>query len=125
MDRRTFLKIVSAVPAVTAIPAYALEFVPQETKITSSQKFIGLMREIIAYDISKDAIVIRHDVYNGQVQIGIDQILPNRKVSSVKKARISAAHILLDEIQKRNIKLSSLKPLSYSTNIPILPILPD
>jgi hypothetical protein len=92
MNRREFFKFPAVVALIAAVPVLAkAEVEPVKQNCT------GWIREIMAYDIERDAFILRHDLSDGRIQRGVDyeisgyeglekeQFLIEKRMESIKK----------------------------------------
>lgn len=115
MNRRNFLKIMSIGTASTAVAIPSIKFVSAKISVPK-QKQLGMIRETMRYDVSKDGVIVRHDIFNGKAQWHVDQILPDSSDENLIQAREVAARLLSDILQHNKIRISDLKPLPIISN---------
>ena len=60
MDRRHFLKAIGAITGSIYVPPFQL--VVPEVLIPQGLQWFGTAREVFAYDITTDEILMRHDI---------------------------------------------------------------
>ena len=124
IDRRLFLKVVCGgigLAIISPDELFLSSAVPSLGTVQPSL-IIGNVREMAAYDIESDSYIVRHDISNGTMQLGVDNKVKrgcNIKEYDFKKERESAVKLLLKEMEKRNIKISDLKPLPPPKGMPV------
>ena len=75
LTRRGFLKVIGASAAIAAAPSFAsLGESPLAFEESAAQEgsFAGVFREVKAYDISRDSMMIRIDARVGNEQFGVN-----------------------------------------------------
>lgn len=117
MNRRSFLKAVGVIGASTIlVPSFDL--VLPESVIAEDLTWFATVREVCAYDINSDSVLVQHDVLSpfDNIQLGITQRVRNRlDANETKEIRRIAADELLKGIKIRGILLSNLRPLPIPT----------
>lgn len=112
ITRRGFFKIIGATAVTTVVPSLvvpSLIAVEETTSIKPSQTVYGTMRERVEYDLGRDSFVVRHDIYDGITQLGIDQRLTDKSEKSLEEARKVAVSLLKDHMEKHGMSKASLK----------------
>ena len=112
MNRRNFLKVISAVAVAAGVApqtAIAEVFAPQPVGVVT----LGLIREVFAYDIGRDETHVRHDVWaeGENLQLSVSTAVIAGDQSSIDRARGAAKTLLEAEIERRGLSWSDLKPL--------------
>lgn len=112
MNRRGFLKVISAVAVAAGVaPQTAIAEVsaPQPAGTVT----LGLIREMFAYDIGRDETLVRHDVWaeGDNLQLSVASVVNAGDQSSIERARVAAKTMLEAELEKRGLSWSDLKPL--------------
>src|SRR5260221_696425 len=97
MNRRSFFKVVGSLTAASLVPTFLVEIVG-EVKADG----IGLIRELVAYDIYHDEWIIRHDILVGDTQWFVDQRLYGREEPTDLRCARDIAHILLEKRLKES-----------------------
>lgn len=116
MNRRNFLKFIagSAVVAATGLPE-TLKAVPvSDEEFTrfepnSDEAVYGMMREIISYDLPSDSIIVRHDIFTGNEQFGVDSEIYENSEDELEKARRHAAALLHNHLVSIGYSAKDLK----------------
>jgi hypothetical protein len=109
--RRSFLKLVAAATA-----AATLKIVPEETPL-DGDSLVGMVREIVGYDLSRDKYLLRHDIKAGALQLGVDQVLQSNDPASIERGRESSLATLRAEMERRGISASDLVPLNLPSGM--------
>lgn len=116
MDRRSFFKVVGALTAAVAMPSAATTLLEATQTIPAGLEQLGLIRELAAYDILSDLILVRYDVFarNVQTQLGVDMRFPRadwESQAAMKRHRALAKQVLEDSMRSQGISWADLEPL--------------
>ena len=126
MNRRAFLKCVAALTGSAVIPAgatYVIEELAFAVEKPSAWP-IGVLREVMAYDIAQDKIFLRFDVLVGsgtdpilsanrdaQLHVTFEWSTKQEAIDLVEEQRKIAKKILGDEIKRRGFDVSQARPM--------------
>lgn len=109
LSRRGFLKACAAVTAGALIlPSFRL-ILPNESLLDGEQ-WIATVRELAAYEIVSDSILIRHDILGPDEQFYCEQRIPQNQ-RELLAARVRAAMVLEDKMRMQGWTLRDLRPL--------------
>jgi len=118
MNRRNFLKFVagSVVVAATGLPdtLKAVPITDVEFSVNAqnnSENIYGMMREVVAYDLELDGFLVRHDVFTGLHQFGVDSVIEENTEAELEKTRSVAAQLLHDHLVNHGYSVKDLKSL--------------
>jgi hypothetical protein len=112
MQRRGFLKCLFAVPAAGLIAVPALRLIEPEELVLDTELWGGTARELVQFDIFRNAVILRIDVMSDKMHGGVDQILtPGAGIESLYEARKRAALMIGNEMKMRGVMPSDLKPM--------------
>ena len=110
MDRRHFLKAIGVIAGSIYVPPFQL--VIPEAVVPTGLKWFGTVREVFAYDIRNDYLMMRHDIlsHSHKTQLGIDFRLYGGALlkEEIQENRDIAENELFNEMKKRGIKVSDL-----------------
>ena len=112
MDRRHFLKAIGVIVGSIYVPPFQL--VIPETVIPQGLQWFGTAREVFAYDIRTDEILMRHDVlsHSHKTQLHVSYRLDSTNLKEdIEANRKTSEELLLEEMKKRGIKITDLIPL--------------
>lgn len=111
MQRRTFLKVIAALTGAVATPAIATQLVEATEAISTPA--LGLIREIAAYDIARDELIVRYDIFckEEQLQLFVDTRLFWKDKAGLEQNRQIAKELLENELKHRGLSWSDLTPL--------------
>ena len=122
MNRRGFLKVISALGASVALPVTGTSAEEAASMLASGSSPLALIRETVAYDIGYDAWVIRFDILfgddckggrlssAGDTQLSFDARLRD-KDEDRGKAREVAVTLFENELLACGKTWADLKPL--------------
>jgi hypothetical protein len=116
LNRRNFFKVVAAVAGAAALPAAATALVDAASTVLAGSEQVGLIREVMAYDISWDFTLFRYDILAKErgLQIGVDFRMWSddaRDAEKLEAQRAIALRTLEKEMARRGVKWSDLRPL--------------
>ena len=98
MNRRGFLKLLSAVGASIALPVPKFVLAAPQEIIPAMPVQLGLIRALAAYDLSHDSWILRLDAFNGRDQFGVDvRVLGNPK--DYLEQRAIAEEVLMNSLR--------------------------
>lgn len=113
VDRRSFFKVMAAVGAAVAAPQTFL--VPAEAAVVVpvGATQVGVIREMFAYDISRDVQVARYDVWASAtgVQLSYGTEMHGGQMHSLDAIRLEAKEALERAMTKHGLAWSDLSPL--------------
>ena len=100
MNRRSFLQVISTTSVAGAIPAIALAEVslpPGLSEAANSKDGVplGLIREVMFYDVTKDLTIVRYDIIFDGIQYGYDIFLSQ---DGIQKCRDTAIILMGNEL---------------------------
>ena len=111
MNRRTFLKIIGLSAAIAAMPS-SLKAVGNLFLQETQDENDAYVREVFGYDAMWDNEFVRYDVYNGKERLHVSWKIGIEESEELKTSqRKIGMKILINEMNKRNWKLSDLRPL--------------
>lgn len=114
LSRRTFLKVSGGTLVVAATPWQALGSVPKTTVSVKDARG-GKVREIVGYEISRDAYLARWDVFDGSTQVHVMHPIQMGKWRSDesyrKYVRKEAYKLLAKKMRKSGMSWANLKTL--------------
>lgn len=116
MDRRSFFKVVGALAATVALPSAATTLLEATQPVPAGLAQLGLIRELAAYDLHRDQVLVRYDVFarNVQTQLGVDMRFTSRDWANpelMKGHRDLARQVLEDSMRHQGISWADLEPL--------------
>lgn len=116
MDRRSFFRVVGALTAAVAVPSVATTLLEATQSVPAGLSQLGLIRELAAYDIGRDLVLVRYDVFarNVQTQLGVDMRFPRadwESQAAMKRYRALAKQVIEDSMRHDGIAWSDLEPL--------------
>lgn len=116
LDRRSFFRVLGALAASTAVPSIATSLLEVAQPVPAGLSQVGLIRELAAYDIQKNLVLVRYDVLarNVQTQLGVDIRIPRREWESLEvmeRHRGIVKQLLEDAMRHDGISWSDLEPL--------------
>jgi hypothetical protein len=124
MERRSFLKILGALTGGVVLPGAAISLVEAAEVAPAGWGAVGLIREVIAYDISRDQYLVRYDVLtvDGNLQLGVDCTLRRLEKKEVDQNRELCKQVIENELKHRGLTWQDLKPLQmpYGHTNPVL-----
>lgn len=134
VNRRGFLKLLSAVAASAAMPVPTFVLAEPEVQIAAMPVELGMIRSMCVYDISKDLHLVRFDAMNGRkgeqlnVTIAVPPIYRKSDEQYVSDMRTAYLHerqrahdLLRNEMIKREWMASDLMPLEMPPGVHALP----
>lgn len=116
MNRRSFIKVITALGASLAIPVNGETIDKANQYLSLGESPIALIRETISYDIGRDLNIVRFDICTGidgrlmsenDILIGVDMKIDG----GINSCRTMAVSLLEKEMKKRNITWGDLKKL--------------
>lgn len=121
MNRRGFLKVLTALGATIALPVGATTQKEANALLASNAAPLGLMRETFAYEITTDSILVRFDICTGiagklarpeDVQLGIDMRFSESEIDSrIDEARQIAKQTFDNELTSRGLTWDNIQPM--------------
>lgn len=110
LSRRGFLKAVAAVTAGALIVPSVRLILPNESLLNGEQ-WVATVRELTAYEIISDEILLRHDILGPGKQFSCTQrLLPSQTELSI--ARRMACSLLEGRMRMEGWTVHDLKPLA-------------
>lgn len=106
MNRRSFFKVLGAAGAVAAMPTMLLD-IADVTPPDVQQ--VGLIREVMAYDIYHDCYMLRHDIWSNDIQLGLNYVV--RSTEDFAPYRIRSKERLEEAMKTHGIWWNDLMPL--------------
>ena len=122
MNRRDFLKAIGVMTGGIYVPEFQL--ILPETPIPEPLEWFGTVREIFAYDLRSDELMMRHDILakSKLTQLHLDHRLRSGDPylrDSILEARKTSELLLFEAMKERNIKISDLIALPPIDYLPI------
>ena len=121
MDRRGFLKLITAAGAAIAFPIGVTTPAQASSLFASGVAPLGLMREVFANDIETDSVIVRYDICTGcagrlatshDVQLSIDMRFARTELQSkLDEARLIAKQMFNNELTTRGLTWDDIQPL--------------
>ena len=122
MNRRGFLKVITALGASVALPVGDTSIEQAAEAMASGVAPLGLMREVWAYDISMNRILLRFDICTGvlgklsgpnDVQLGVDMAFSSKEEmdSRMDESREIAKKLFNNELKQRGLDWDDLIPM--------------
>lgn len=111
MQRRFFLKAVAALSAAPLIKVPDFRVIEPAGIILPGETWFANIREMSAYDVLRDVMLYRWDVWNGENQWGVDFRMYPEQQGGLAKAREAARIVLADTLRNDGVDLRSLRPI--------------
>lgn len=108
LNRRGFLKLCAIFSGAALLPAIRL--IESQDELLYGEDWIATVREVAAYDINTDDILIRHDILGQSEQLSVMSVMP-RDSEGLYRARKTAASALRNKMNELGWTVADLRQL--------------
>ena len=129
MDRRSFLKVIAASGVAVALPVGNTTVAQAAALLTRGAAPVGVMREIYAYDLARDLLILRYDICTGKygsladkndIQLSVDMLVSQEEMRNADRMsyfREVAKETLSKELIKNGKTWNDLIPMQIPKGI--------
>lgn len=114
LNRRGFLKVCAVASSAVLLPEFRL--VEPQDELLDGENWIATVREVAAYDINTDEILVRHDILGPSDQFSVTNVMP-RNAEGLYEVRKTTAIALRDKMREMDWTAADLRPLSMPSGI--------
>lgn len=114
LNRRGFLKVCAVASSAVLLPEFRL--VEPQDELLDGENWIATVREVAAYDINTDEILVRHDILGPGHQFSVTNVMPC-DAEGLHTVRKAAASALRDKMSEVGWTVADLRPLSMPPGI--------